>query len=119
MPRVIRRSYDILACECGVPEDRIFFLPKENNWWGPAGITGPCGPDTEMFFDYRQGALRPGLLRRRATAGDYLEIWNDVFMEYNKQADGTLPAAGPEKRGYRHGPGPHHLHVLQGEASRL
>ena len=44
----------------GVPADRIFFLPRENNWWGPAGITGPCGPDTEMFIIRDQ----PGLLPR-------------------------------------------------------
>nr|WP_307756935.1 alanine--tRNA ligase [uncultured Christensenella sp.] len=63
----------------GVDEDHIFFLPKENNWWGPAGITGPCGPDTEMFIDTGKPAC-----------GKYLEIWNDVFMEYNKQADGSF-----------------------------
>ena len=37
--------------ENGIPKENIFFLPKENNWWGPAGVTGPCGPDTEMFID--------------------------------------------------------------------
>lgn len=37
--------------ECGIPRDKIFFLPRKNNWWGPAGLTGPCGPDTEMFID--------------------------------------------------------------------
>ena len=36
--------------ECGISRDRIYFLPKKNNWWGPAGVTGPCGPDSEMFF---------------------------------------------------------------------
>ena len=35
----------------GIPKDRIFYLPKKDNWWGPAGLTGPCGPDTEIFFD--------------------------------------------------------------------
>ena len=48
----------------GVKEDHLFFLPKENNWWGPAGMTGPCGPDTEMFIITRQSAVRPGLLAR-------------------------------------------------------
>ena len=35
----------------GIPDERIYFLPREDNWWGPAGATGPCGPDTEMFID--------------------------------------------------------------------
>lgn len=73
--------------EQGIAKDRIFFLPKENNWWGPAGITGPCGPDTEMFIDNGQ----PKCCDECSPAcdcGKYLEIWNDVFMEYNKTADG-------------------------------
>lgn len=37
--------------KAGIPKERIFFLPRKNNWWGPAGLTGPCGPDTEMFID--------------------------------------------------------------------
>jgi len=53
----------------GVPKNRIKFLGREDNWWGPAGKTGPCGPCTEMFYDG-------------------VEIWNDVFMEYNKTASG-------------------------------
>ena len=71
----------------GLPEDRIFKLPKEDNWWGPAGQTGPCGPDTEMFIDTGKpkcGAeCRPG-----CKCGKYVEIWNDVFMQYNKREDG-------------------------------
>ena len=59
---------------CGVADDHIFFLPKENNWWGPAGITGPCGPNCSPA----------------CSCGRYLEIWNDVFMQYNKKADGTF-----------------------------
>ncbi|MBC5646818.1 alanine--tRNA ligase [Christensenella tenuis] len=72
----------------GVADDHIFFLPKENNWWGPAGITGPCGPDTEMFIDTGKPACGPDC-SPACDCGKYLEIWNDVFMEYNKQADGT------------------------------
>ena len=71
----------------GLSEDRIFKLPKEDNWWGPAGQTGPCGPDTEMFIDTGKpkcGAeCRPG-----CKCGKYVEIWNDVFMQYNKREDG-------------------------------
>lgn len=72
----------------GVAEDHIFYLPKEHNWWGPAGITGPCGPDTEMFIIMKKPcgpACSPA-----CSCGAYLEIWNDVFMQYNKQADGTF-----------------------------
>ncbi|OIO52154.1 alanine--tRNA ligase [Candidatus Peregrinibacteria bacterium CG1_02_41_10] len=64
--------------------ERIFPLPKEDNWWGPAGQTGPCGPDTEMFYDTGREKCdkqcKPG-----CHCGKYVEIWNDVFMEYNKK----------------------------------
>jgi len=72
----------------GIPESRIFALPMKDNWWGPAGKTGPCGPDTEMFVDTGKDACgadcRPG-----CSCGKYFEIWNDVFMQYNKQDDGA------------------------------
>ncbi len=73
--------------KAGLARDRIFFLPKENNWWGPAGITGPCGPDSEMFIDNGQ----PKCCDECSPAcdcGKYLEIWNDVFMQFNKTVDG-------------------------------
>ena len=64
------------------------FLGREENWWGPAGKTGPCGPCTEMFIDTGKEKCsedcKPG-----CGCGKYFEIWNDVFMEYNKKADGT------------------------------
>lgn len=72
---------------CGVPEDHIFFLPKANNWWGPAGITGPCGCDTEMFIITDKPPCGPDC-SPACSCGRYLEIWNDVFMQYNKTADG-------------------------------
>ncbi len=75
--------------EMGVAESHIYFLPKENNWWGPAGITGPCGPDTEMFIDTGKPACGPEC-SPACDCGKFLEIWNDVFMEYNKQADGLF-----------------------------
>ena len=53
----------------GISKNKIKFLGKEDNWWGPAGKTGPCGPDTEMFVNE-------------------IEIWNDVFMQYNKNKNG-------------------------------
>ena len=75
--------------QCGVKKEHIFFLPKENNWWGPAGITGPCGPDTEMFIDTGKPACGPNC-SPACDCGKYLEIWNDVFMQYNKTAEGTF-----------------------------
>ncbi len=72
----------------GIPDERIYFLPREDNWWGPAGETGPCGPDSEMFIDTGRPkcseSCRPG-----CSCGKYFEIWNDVFMGYTKLSDGT------------------------------
>jgi alanyl-tRNA synthetase len=76
-------------------EARIFPLPKEDNWWGPAGVTGPCGPDTEIFIDLGHSTnsaecpdgdkCKPG-----CHCGRYVEIWNNVFMQYNKNAEGKF-----------------------------
>ncbi|MDD5625551.1 MAG: alanine--tRNA ligase [Patescibacteria group bacterium] len=69
----------------GISETRIKELPKKNNWWGPAGETGPCGPDTEMFYWASKEAtpkeFNPDDKR-------WVEIWNDVFMQYLKNKDG-------------------------------
>lgn len=71
----------------GIPEDRIHYLPKKDNWWGPASATGPCGPDTEIFIDlnYQDGPIdfETGCKTERI-----VEIGNDVFMQYNKTVDG-------------------------------
>jgi len=71
----------------GIPKERIFYLPKKDNWWGPAGNTGPCGPDTEMFYDSGKKPCgkdcKPGCF-----CGKYFEVWNDVFMQYNKTDNG-------------------------------
>jgi len=75
--------------QCGVPLERIFYLPKENNWWGPAGTTGPCGPDSEMFIITDKEPCGPDC-SPACSCGRYLEIWNDVFMQYNKTADGAF-----------------------------
>ena len=74
---------------CGVADDHIFYLPKENNWWGPAGVTGPCGPDTEMFIITDKEPCGPDC-SPACSCGRYLEIWTDVFMQYNKKEDGTF-----------------------------
>ena len=71
----------------GVEDDRIAFLPKKNNWWGPAGLTGPCGPDTEMFFWTGEGEAPK---KFDPDDAKWVEIWNDVFMQYNKTAEGTF-----------------------------
>jgi len=72
----------------GVPEYRIAKLPKKNNWWGPAGQTGPCGPDTEMFY-WTGGADKiPDSFNDDNDL--WVEIWNDVFMQYNKGEDGKF-----------------------------
>jgi len=71
----------------GIPAGRIHYLPKADNWWGPAGATGPCGPDSEIFFDTGRPdhpGCGPG-----CPCGKWLEIWNNVFMEYEKTQDGA------------------------------
>ncbi len=70
----------------GIPDSRIAFLPKKDNWWGPAGATGPCGPDSEMFYDMDPSGA-PGETPETNPAR-FWEVWNDVFMQYDKQADG-------------------------------
>ena len=77
--------------ECGILPENIYFMPKSGNWWGPAGTTGPCGPDTEMHV-IRNHAEADKLGEydfEKAPAGTFLEIWNDVFMQYNKTAEGS------------------------------
>jgi len=73
----------------GIPKESIFFLGKKDNWWGPAGQTGPCGPCSEMYIDTGKEKCskecKPG-----CNCGKYLEIWNDVFMEYNKTKEGKF-----------------------------
>ncbi|MBO7683094.1 MAG: alanine--tRNA ligase [Kiritimatiellae bacterium] len=77
----------------GLPDERIFRLPREDNWWGPAGTTGPCGPDTEMFIDTGKAKCCEGC-RPGCHCGKYVEIWNDVFMQYNKDEEGKFVPLG-------------------------
>lgn len=74
--------------ELGIPEERIYFFGKDNNWWGPAGQTGPCGPDTEIFYDTGKEKCCEEC-SPACNCGKYIEIWNNVFMQYNKEKDGT------------------------------
>lgn len=73
--------------QCGIPKDKIFYLPKKNNWW-IAGTTGPCGPDTEMFIDRGFAPCHDGC-DPSCDCGKYLEIWNNVFMEFYKDENGN------------------------------
>ena len=72
----------------GIPQEKIFPLEKKDNWWGPVGETGPCDPDTEIFYDTAKPACssncRPG-----CGCGKYFELWNLVFMEYEKKKNGN------------------------------
>ena len=70
----------------GIPEERIYFYGKEDNWW-IAGEEGPCGPDTEMFLDTGKPACSENC-QPSCNCGKYVEIWNNVFMEYYKSKDG-------------------------------
>src|SRR3989338_2603053 len=69
----------------GIKKERIAFLSKEDNWWGPAGETGPCGPDTEMFYWISNESV-PKIFNPRDKR--WVEIWNDVFMQYTKTKEG-------------------------------
>lgn len=70
----------------GMPRERIAYLPAEDNWWA-AGPTGPCGPDTEIFYWVGEGEPQGN---KGTHSKQWMEIWNNVFMQFNKKADGTL-----------------------------
>ena len=73
----------------GMRDDQIYFYGKEDNWWGPAGQTGPCGPDTEIFFDDGRPKCGPKC-GPSCHCGKFTEIWNNVFMQYFKDAEGKF-----------------------------
>ncbi len=72
--------------KAGIPENHIYYYGKDDNWW-IAGEEGPCGPDTEMFYDTGKPACGPHC-EPSCDCGKYVEIWNNVFMEYFKDKDG-------------------------------
>ncbi len=82
---------DTITAECwekmGIPKERIYFYGKDDNWW-IAGETGPCGSDTEMFYDTGKPACSSEC-QPSCDCGKYVEIWNNVFMEYFRHEDGT------------------------------
>jgi alanyl-tRNA synthetase len=71
----------------GVPAERIARLGRDDNWWGPAGKTGPCGPDTEIFYWVGSDSPPP-----RIDLADprWVEIWNNVFMHYSQTSAGSI-----------------------------
>ena len=74
--------------DVGMPKDRIAFLPANDNWWA-AGPTGPCGPDTEIFYWVGKG-IPPHGSNKSTDSDNWMEIWNNVFMEYNRIDEHTL-----------------------------
>ncbi|MEI7451651.1 MAG: alanine--tRNA ligase [Candidatus Falkowbacteria bacterium] len=74
--------------DLGIAEALIAKLPKKNNWWGPAGQTGPCGPDSEIFYWVGDADKIPSSFNDDNDL--WVEIWNNVFMQYNKKIDGTF-----------------------------
>ena len=72
----------------GMPEDKIAYLPASDNWWA-AGPTGPCGPDTEIFYWVGEG-LPPVGSNKGTDSANWMEIWNNVFMQYNRVDEKTL-----------------------------
>ena len=72
----------------GMPENRISKMPAKNNWWA-AGATGPCGPDTEIFYWVGEGEPNPAS-NVKDDEDNWMEIWNNVFMEFNRLEDGKL-----------------------------
>ena len=73
----------------GFKDEQIYRYGREDNWWGPAGQTGPCGPDTEIFYDMGKNKCGPNC-GPSCHCGKYVEIWNNVFMQFNKEADGSF-----------------------------
>lgn len=73
----------------GIKEENIYYYGKKHNWWGPAGVTGPCGPDTEIFYDTLKPRCSEGC-GPSCDCGKYWEIWNNVFMEYYKDSEGNF-----------------------------
>ena len=82
-----QEAYDLWLA-LGINEKRIAKLPKKNNWWGPAGTSGPCGPDTEIF--YWVGDVNNIPETFNDDHANWVEIWNNVFMQYNKNKEGKL-----------------------------
>jgi alanyl-tRNA synthetase len=81
--------------ELGIPKEKIAYLPREDNWWGPAGQTGPCGPCTELFY-WKPNDIPVPEIFDPADEENWVEIWNDVLMEYNKDVEGSYAKASQQ-----------------------
>ncbi|MCR4627344.1 MAG: alanine--tRNA ligase [Treponema sp.] len=100
--------------ENGMPEDKIAYLPAGDNWWA-AGPTGPCGPDTEIFYWVGEG-LPPKGSNKGTDSANWMEIWNNVFMQYNRIDEKTLVPL--EKKNVDTGMGLERTNcILQGKTS--
>jgi alanyl-tRNA synthetase len=84
-----QESFDVWKNEIGIPENRIYKYDKKENWWGPVGDTGPCGPCSEMFIDTGIDACGPNC-DPSCNCDKFVEISNNVFMEFFKKADGSF-----------------------------
>jgi len=84
-------AYAVWRDVIGLPEERIARLGEEHNWWGPVGDSGPCGPDSEIFYDTgADNACGPECAGAACECNRYSEIWNLVFMEFDASKDGSL-----------------------------
>lgn len=72
----------------GLSDNQIFYYGRDENWWGPVGLTGPCGPDSEIFYDMGKESCSKDC-GPACHCGKYVEIWNNVFLQYNKESDGS------------------------------
>ena len=81
--------------ELGISKEKIAYLPGDDNWWGPAGQTGPCGPCTELFY-WKPNDIPAPEIFDPADEENWVEIWNDVLMEYNKDAEGNYMKASQQ-----------------------
>ena len=87
----IPKDDEAYACwkRVGIKDSQIYYYGRKENWWGPAGETGPCGPDTEIFYDMGAEFCGEGC-GPACNCGKFVEIWNNVFMHYNKLSDGSF-----------------------------
>ncbi len=88
---------DAEAADCwkavGLSDNQIFYGGMKENWWGPVGQTGPCGPDTEIFYDTGKPSCGK-FCGPLCGCGRFVEVWNNVFMQYNRGSDGNFYPLG-------------------------
>jgi len=88
-------AYTLWRDRIGIPAERIVRLGKDHNWWGPVGDRGPCGPDSEIFWDWGPNyGCGPSCRGPSCDCDRFSEIWNLVFMQYDARPDGTMQELG-------------------------